>query len=118
MLFNRLTIRTRLAALLIFANVLVVAAAGYAWYAIARLNSQLTQTIKIQDPIERAADLSRRAQLGFKVQVQEWKNILIRGQEQELFQRHLKSFEALGKVVDIARLMTSGELAVVERAAA
>ena len=93
MLFNRLTIRARLGALLVFVNVLLIAAAGYAWYAIARLNSQLTQTIKVQDQVERTADLSRRAQLGFKVQVQEWKNILIRGQDAELFQKHLKSFE-------------------------
>jgi methyl-accepting chemotaxis protein len=90
--FRNLSIRTRLALLLAFVNVLLVAAAGYAWYAIARLNDQLEHTIQVQDQIERAADLSRRAQLDFKIQVQEWKNVLIRGEDAELYEKHLRAF--------------------------
>ncbi|HUQ29050.1 MAG TPA: methyl-accepting chemotaxis protein [Usitatibacter sp.] len=90
--FKNLTIRTRLTLLLAFVNVLLVAAAGYAWYAISRLNDQLEHTIQVQDQVERASDLSRRAQLDFKIQVQEWKNILIRGEEAELYEKHLRAF--------------------------
>src|SRR4051812_18085984 len=105
MLFARLTIRARLAALLIFGNALLLTASGYAWYAIARLNDQLDHMGKVQDEIERTGDLSRRAQLAFKGQVQEWKNILVRGQEQELFDKHLAAFQE--RSVAVKSLLTS-----------
>jgi methyl-accepting chemotaxis protein len=90
--FANVSIRTRLAALLVFMNALLFLAAGYAWYAIARLNDQLAETILVQTQVETASDLARRAQLDFKKQVQEWKDLLIRGQDRELFEKHLKGF--------------------------
>ncbi|HEX7404059.1 MAG TPA: methyl-accepting chemotaxis protein [Usitatibacter sp.] len=92
MIFANVSIRTRLAALLVFMNVLLFLAAGYAWYAIARLNDQLAATILSQTQIEATSDLARRTQLDFKKQVQEWKDLLIRGQDRELFDKHMKGF--------------------------
>ena len=92
MIFANVSIRTRLAALLVFMNVLLFVAAGYAWYAIARLNDQLSGTILSQTQIETAIDLARRSQLDFKKQVQEWKDLLIRGQDRALFDKHMKGF--------------------------
>ncbi len=91
-MFAKLSIRSRLTFLLVFVNVLLVAASGYAWYAISRLNNQLEATIAVQNQVEAASDLSRRAQLEFKVQVQEWKNTLIRGQDAALFEKHHNAF--------------------------
>ena len=59
MSIGNLSIRARLSILLVFVNVLPIAASGYAWYAISRLNNQLEATIAVQNQVEAASDLSR-----------------------------------------------------------
>ena len=87
-----LTVRTRLTLLLAFVNLMLFAAAGYAWYAIARMNGQIEHTLKEHQLVETASNAAAKAQLDFKVQVQEWKNTLIRGNEPALYEKHWKAF--------------------------
>src|SRR5215831_19344752 len=87
-----LSVRARLAALLIFTNLFLVAAAGYAWFAISRLNGQLESVIVMEDQVQVVDDLSRQAELEFKEQVQEWKDTLLRGQDPALFQKYSAAF--------------------------
>src|SRR4030095_1920697 len=91
-MFANLSVRARLASLLIFVNVLLLASAGYAWYAISRLNGQLDHTIKEHKDVEAATMLAHRAQLDFKFQVQEWKDTIIRGNDPALYEKHWKAF--------------------------
>src|SRR5258705_6819993 len=109
-MFANVTIRTRLTLLLVFVNSLLFTAAGYAWYAIARLNGQLEHSMQVQDQEDKAGDAARRAQLEFKIQVQEWKNMLIRGDDPQLLERHTKAFADTSKRVN-AQLQSLNEQA-------
>ncbi len=106
--FARMSIRTRLTTLLVFVNALLFAAAGYAWYAIGALNMRLQDMIEVQNHIEEAGDLSRRAQLEFKVQVQEWKNMLLRGDDAALLEKHTKGFNDQAAKVKALLLQLNG----------
>ena len=98
-MIGNLTVRTRLALLLAFVNLMLFAAAGYAWYAINRLNAQIEHTIREHDAVEQVSNAARRAQLDFKLQVQEWKNTIIRGNEAALYEKHWNAFsEASARV--------------------
>jgi methyl-accepting chemotaxis protein-1 (serine sensor receptor) len=78
-----------LAAVLLLA-LIVISANG--WRVADNTNEQAAKVIQTASLFESAVNLSRKAQVDFKIQVQEWKNILLRGNDPAAFEKYQKEF--------------------------
>lgn len=92
-MFNNLTIRGKMTMLAI-ASLLLLALLSVAVYLMQQnLTSEIdTAVVTGQDSTKAVAD-ARAAHVDFQRQVQEWKNVLIRGNDAELYEKHRKAFE-------------------------
>ena len=92
---------------LAFAAVLALMLAA-ALYGIANLNGSIRSygtTVKAGTDHERAVNALT---IAFKVQVQEWKNTLLRGRKSEELEKHWKAFgQSEAAVADVARQLVA-----------
>lgn len=79
-----------LAAIAVFTLLLV---GGFSIWQAGRLNAQIENVINLHHKLLGAVDGARSAQVSFKIQVQEWKNILLRGKDAASFDKHLAGFD-------------------------
>ncbi|RFP15017.1 MULTISPECIES: methyl-accepting chemotaxis protein [unclassified Duganella] len=73
-----------------FVALLVVATGG--WRALDSSNAGNTVAMQRMQALTQAIDMARSAQVEFKIQVQEWKNTLLRGNDPANFDKYSKAF--------------------------
>jgi methyl-accepting chemotaxis protein-1 (serine sensor receptor) len=86
----KIGVRLGLLGAFFFVALAVVATAG--WRALDRSNLRAAEAMTRSVAMSQAIDTARSAQVEFKTQVQEWKNILIRGNDPAQLDKYSKAF--------------------------
>ena len=94
------SIRSRLLALALTAGIAVLLVSGYALFQMRSLAGTLGDSLSQAQAATVLIQSVDGANLAFKSQVQEWKNILLRGNDKEMFDKYLAQFQAEEKKVD------------------
>lgn len=112
-MFNNLTIRGKMTMLAV-ASLLLLTLLGGAAYLLQKILSDEIDTAVVtgQQSTVAVAD-ARAAHVDFQRQVQEWKNVLIRGNDAELYAKHRKAFEERAQKVQTGLTETEKDLAAI-----
>ncbi|MCC7701947.1 HAMP domain-containing protein [Janthinobacterium sp. GW460P] len=90
----KISVRLGLLGAFFFLALVFVGARG--WSALDAASARGNEAMQRSVALTQAVDAARSAQVEFKIQVQEWKNILLRGGDAAAFQRYREAFVASG----------------------
>ena len=91
--FQDISVRRRVVITVGIFSVLIIVTGLYGLLAIIETNHRLHKSILEGQKMIKTVDTARLAQTHFKKQVQEWKNILLRGNDLKLHDQHFRAFE-------------------------
>ena len=90
----KISVRLALLGAFFFLALVVVGLRG--WSALDAASARSAHAMQRSVALTEAIDTARSAQVEFKIQVQEWKNILLRGGDENAFRRYREAFVASG----------------------
>lgn len=97
--FNNITIKTKLI-ILVCASLLSLGGIGvYGSYGLGIIKTAVERNMNDVEIHAQSLNAARSAQLEFKTQIQEWKNILLRGQDSAQFAKYSQSLNEKGENV-------------------
>lgn len=91
--FEEISLRRRVIITVGMLTVLNLVIGIFGLIAVVETNRRLHQSVLDGQAMIRTVDAARLAQVHFKRQVQEWKNILLRGNDRQRYERHLRAFD-------------------------
>ncbi|MDD5058732.1 MAG: HAMP domain-containing methyl-accepting chemotaxis protein [Sideroxydans sp.] len=90
---NRFTIKAKIALLAIIGLVFLVFVGVASIFSVNGLATQATSTVSTDGKVLKLMDSLRKVQTNFQREVQEWKDILLRGNDPDLYAKYYDAFE-------------------------
>ena len=99
-MFANLKISAKLMALVGLLLLALVAVGAFGLYALRGAEARSASNLQISRDMLNGVDASRAAEVSFKVQIQEFKNVLLRGHDQKDYDKYLASFNKRTEVIN------------------